>query len=372
MRALVYRGPHDIGVEERPDPEPGPGEVLLRITATGICGSDLHGYTGENKRRHPGQVMGHETVGRIVAVGPDVAGDGLEPGRVATVNPVIGCGECAQCAAGREQLCPRRKVIGVDRDIPSAFAELMLAPARNVVVLPPDVPEEFGALVEPLSVGFHAARSGGVGPDDAVLVIGGGPIGQACALAARRLGVQRVVVSEPHRGRRGLVEKLGFATIDPMTGDLPEQVQAALGGPATAVLDAVGTSRTVGDALRSSALGARIVLVGMGERELTLAAFDVSTFERSIVGTFTYPSAEFRETAAWVASRPEGLEHLVDGRVDLDDAPAAFARLASGESDASKIMVFPHGQGAGMSELASESSAQRVREAPTERSEGVR
>jgi threonine dehydrogenase-like Zn-dependent dehydrogenase len=102
MRALVYHGPNDIGVEERPDPQPGAGEVLLRITATGICGSDLHGYTGENKRRHPGQVMGHETVGRIVAVGADAAGDGREPGRVATVNPVIGCGECAQCAAGSE------------------------------------------------------------------------------------------------------------------------------------------------------------------------------------------------------------------------------------------------------------------------------
>jgi threonine dehydrogenase-like Zn-dependent dehydrogenase len=341
VRALVYHGPNDIGVEERGDPEPGPGEVLLRITATGICGSDLHGYTGENKRRHPGQIMGHETVGRIVAVGPDVAG--LEPGRVATVNPVIGCGECAQCAAGTEQLCPRRKVIGVNREIASAFAELMLAPAGNVVVLPEDMPEEYGALVEPLSVGYHAATGGRVGPDDAVLVIGGGPIGQACALAARRLGAERVVVSEPSTGRRRLVEKLGFATIDPTTGDLPDQVQAALGRPATAVLDAVGTGRTVGDGLRASSLGARIMLVGMGARELTLAAFDVSTFERSIIGSFTYPSREFRETAAWVASRPEGLQHLVDDRVGLDDAPAAFARLASGELDASKILVFPHG-----------------------------
>jgi 2-desacetyl-2-hydroxyethyl bacteriochlorophyllide A dehydrogenase len=341
MRALVYHGPNDIGVEERPDPEPGPGEVLLRITATGICGSDLHGYTGENKRRHPGQIMGHETVGRIVAVGPDVPG--LEPGRVATVNPVIGCGACAQCAAGTEQLCPRRKVIGVDREIASAFAELMLAPARNVVVLPQDLPEEFGALVEPLAVGYHAARSGRVGPDDAVLVIGGGPIGQACALAARRLGAEKVVVSEPAKARRGLVERLGFATIDPAAGDLADRVREVLGGPATAVLDAVGTSRTVGDGLRASSLGARLVLVGMGSRELTLAAFDVSTFERSIIGTFTYPSQDFRETAEWVASRPAGLEHLVDDRVGLDDAPGAFARLASGDLDASKVMVFPQG-----------------------------
>jgi threonine dehydrogenase-like Zn-dependent dehydrogenase len=343
VRALVYHGPHDIGVEDRPDPEPAAHEVLLRITATGICGSDLHGYTGENNRRHPGQVMGHETVGRIVAVGSAVSDEGLTAGRVATVNPVIGCGECAQCAAGTEQLCPRRQVIGVDRAISSAFAELMLAPARNVVVLPDDLPEEYGALVEPLAVGYHAARNGRVGPGDAVLVIGGGPIGQSAALAARRLDAERVVVSEPSTGRRDLVEKLGFAAIDPTAGDLPEQVSTALGRPATAVLDAVGISRTVGDGLRSSALGARLVLVGMGSRELNLAAFDVSTFERSIIGSFTYPSADFRETAEWVASRPDGLQHLVDDRVGLDGAPDAFARLASGDLDASKIMVFPNG-----------------------------
>jgi threonine dehydrogenase-like Zn-dependent dehydrogenase len=343
MRALVYHGPHEIGVEDRPDPAPGPDDVLLRITATGICGSDLHGYTGENKRRHPGQVMGHETVGRIVAVGSAGAGQGLEPGRLATVNPVIGCGRCAHCAARTEQLCPRRKVIGVDKEISSAFAELMLAPARNVVVLPDDLPEEYGALIEPLAVGYHAARNGSVGPGDAVLVIGGGPIGQAAALAARRLDAESVVVSEPGRARRELVQKLGFATVDPMDGDLAEQVGAVLGRPPSAVLDAVGTGRTVGDGLRSSALGARLVLVGMGEREFPLAAFDVSTFERSIIGSFTYPSEEFRETAEWVASRPDGLAHLVDDRVGLDGAPDAFARLAAGDLDASKIMVFPQG-----------------------------
>jgi threonine dehydrogenase-like Zn-dependent dehydrogenase len=149
------------------------------------------------------------------------------------------------------------------------------------------------------------------------------------------------VVSEPGTARRELVEKLGFATIDPMSGDLAQQVAAALGGPASAVLDAVGTARTVGDGLRSSALGARLVLVGMGAPELNLAAFDVSTFERSIVGSFTYRSDEFRETAEWVASRPDGLQYLIDDRVGLDGAPGAFARLASGDLDVSKIMVFP-------------------------------
>jgi threonine dehydrogenase-like Zn-dependent dehydrogenase len=319
VRALVFHGPHDLRVEQVPDPVPAAGEVLIRIAATGICGSDLHGYTGENGRRHPGQVMGHETVGRI---------DGS--GTLVTVNPVIGCGACARCAAGTEQLCARRRIIGVDPTYRSAFAELMAVPAGNVVVLPGEFPIEYGALVEPLSVGYHAAMRGGVGPGDRVLVIGGGPIGQACALAARRLGAGAVLVSEPHPGRRALVSRLGFDAVHPSDVD----------GAATAVLDAVGSSASLAAALEASTLGARIVLVGMNAPELTLAAYAVSTYERTLVGSFCYRSAEFRDTAAWVATRPPGLEHLVEGRVGLGGGPDVFAALAAGSLDASKVLVY--------------------------------
>ena len=341
MRALVFRGPHDLSLQELPDPQAGPGEVLLRVSATGICGSDLHGYTGENGRRHPGQIMGHETVGRVAAVGPDVpAALGLRAGQTVTVNPVIGCGDCAACAAGDEQLCGRRRVIGVDPALRSAFAELMTVPAGNVVVLPDDLPEEYGALVEPLAVGYHAAVRGGVTAGMSVLVIGGGPIGQACALAARRLGATRIAVSEPTAARRELLARLGLATVDPAAGAVPETVRGLLGGPAGVVLDAVGSAASLGDALTASGNGARIVLVGMNSPRVDLAAYEISTHERSIAGSFCYPSAEFRATAEWVATGPPGLAHLVEDRVPLAGGPGAFARLASGELDASKVLVL--------------------------------
>jgi threonine dehydrogenase-like Zn-dependent dehydrogenase len=286
--------------------------------------------------------MGHETVGRIAALGDGVrAGPELAPGRTATVNPVIGCGSCAACRAGDEQLCARRRVIGVDPARSAAFAELMLAPAANVVVLPDELPEEHGALIEPLAVGYHAATRGQVGQGDGVLVLGGGPIGQACALAARRLEAGAVLVSEPTPSRRALLARLGFGTVDPRAGILAEQVAAVLGGPASVVLDAVGSSTTIGDALSASAFGGQIVLVGMNSPELTLGAYQVSTFERSIVGSFAYRSGEFLRTADWVASGPPGLEHLIEGRVGLDGAPDAFRRLAAGELDASKVLVHP-------------------------------
>lgn len=341
MKALVLHGDYDIVVEERPEPQAGPGQVIIDVIATGICGSDFHGYSGENGRRHPGQIMGHETVGRIGHVGPDVTD--LQAGQLVTVNPVMACGDCPACRARREQWCDRKVVLGVAPEVPAAFADRMVVPAANVVALPESMPEELGALVEPMAVGYHAARRGQAGPDDRVLVIGGGPIGQACLLAARRLGVESIACSDISASRRELCARLGAQVIDPTAADLGAAVAETLGGAPTLVLDAVGVSRTVADALAVSALGARIVLVGMGSPTLELAAYAVSTGERSLIGTFTYSAAEFADTAAWVGSVPDGIEALIDGRVGWDGAPQSFDDLARGRSTASKILVFPKG-----------------------------
>lgn len=338
MKSLVFNGPWSLTVEERPAPAMSEREALLRIVATGICGSDLHGFTGENGRRHPGQVMGHETVATVV---DDPSGT-YSSGDLVTVNPVIGCGHCADCQQGEPQRCPQRRVIGVTRELSSAFAELMVAPLTNLVALPDGVPPEIGGLVEPLSVGFHAAGRGAVTERDAVLVIGGGPIGQAAALAARRLGSPAVVVSEPDAYRRRLCERLGFTTLDPADDPsaLSERVSELLGAKPGVVLDAVGLSATLRTACEVSALGARIVLVGMNSREIQLPAYPVSTDERSIIGSFCYNASEFAETAEWTAANASELVDLIDRRVPLADAPETFARLSRGELQASKVMVY--------------------------------
>lgn len=342
MRALVYQGPWQIAVEDRPDPVPAEGEVVLRVLATGICGSDLHGFTGENGRRHPDQVMGHEFVGTVVAAGPGVTG--VEAGRLATVNPVIACRDCPACRSGSEDNCADRRVIGVDPTISAAFAELISVPAGNVVLLPDDLPAEYGALVEPLAVGFHAARRGGVTAEDRVLIVGGGPIGQACYLAARRQGARHLVVTELDRHRSELLTDIGADVIDPTgTPDLTAAVAERLGGPADVVIDAVGMDATLAQALEASAPGGRIVLVGMQSPRLTVDAYAISTKQRSIIGAFTYSDAEFRETAEWIATRPPELARLIEGRVSLADAPQAFADLAERKNPASKVLVLPAG-----------------------------
>jgi threonine dehydrogenase-like Zn-dependent dehydrogenase len=342
MRALVLEDFGKLVVADRPDPVPGEHDALLEVVATGICGSDLHGYTGENGRRRPGQIMGHETVGRLVALGSEVDGvDPLPMGTAVTINPVIGCGVCDRCRAGRPHMCPDRTVIGVAPERPAAFAELLAVPAANLVPLPPELPVELGALVEPLAVGYHAVRRAPVRPGDTVLVIGGGPIGQACLLAARREGASGIAVSEPAAHRRDLVATLGATALDPAAGDLPGAVAARLGGPPDVVIDAVGSDQSLRGALACASVETPVVLVGMASPALTLPAYEISTCERSLIGSFCYTPAEFSDTARWAAGVASELARLVDGRVDLDGAPAAFERLASGGWPASKVLVCP-------------------------------
>lgn len=337
VKVLVYHGPNRLTVEDRPDPSAGPGEVLVDVIATGICGSDLHGYTGENGRRVPGQVMGHETVGRIAAIGAGSTA-GLRIGDLVTIDPVLGCGTCASCLDPGDTLCPNRRVIGVDPLIVAAFAEQIAVPSGNVVVLPADMPVDLGALVEPLAVGYRAASRGGVGPNSAVLVIGGGPIGQAAALAARRLGGD-VVVSEISEARAALVMRLGFPVVNPAEQDLATAVESTLRRRPDVVIDAVALSVTLSQALEVSSIGATIVIVGMGSPRVDLDAYRISTEERTVVGSFCYTAAQFRSTAEWVAANSAALEPLIDGSVSLIGAPRAFADLADGTSDASKILV---------------------------------
>lgn len=340
MRALVYGGPGQIEVLERPDPRPGHGEVLLEVRATGICGSDLHGYTGENGRRFPGQVMGHETVGVVREAAPDAE---VSVGDLVTVNPVLSCGQCPGCRAGADHRCGERRVIGVDPTISGAFAELMAVPAGNVHRLG-DVRAEHGALVEPLAVGHHAVRTGACTPKDRVLVVGGGPIGQAVALAVRRHGVETLVVSEPSPARRRLLADIGVPTVDPGGAGGLEAVPDLVGGTPTLVVDAVGTSTTTSAALEICVEGGRVVLVGMHSPQVTLPAYALTTAERSLLGSYCYSRTHFSEVVAWVrGADPTVLDRLVEGRVGLDDAPAAFERLASGTDASSKVLVLMAG-----------------------------
>jgi threonine dehydrogenase-like Zn-dependent dehydrogenase len=338
MLALGFNGPWDLSVAERPEPTVHPTDALIQVIATGICGSDVHGYSGDTGRRFDGQVMGHETVGRVLETGTEVSG--LEIGALVTVNPLIPCGRCASCLAGEGQVCVDQKVIGVEPNLDGAFAERFVAPAKNAIPISEDIPVLHGALIEPLAVGYHAACRGAVAAGHRLLVIGGGPIGQAVAIGARRLGVTEILMSEPSRPRRELLERLGFATTTPE--DLAASVPRTLGGAATAVVDAVGVDASMAAALENSTTRARIVLVGMGAKTMTLAPYGISVGERELVGSYCYSEAHFRSTADWVSEGHPELDLLIDRELPLEGGPEAFRSLADGSVLANKIVLVPN------------------------------
>lgn len=336
MRELVLTEIGRLDVREAPTPTPGPEEVLIRVTATGICGSDVHGYTGENGRRFPGQVMGHESSGTIAAIGDGV--DGLAIGTAVTFNPVVVPAEDAAAYAGREQHHPGKHVIGVAAAIPAAFADYVVVPQRNVVPLPDSLPIELGALIEPLAVAVHAVRRLPKESLGRVLVIGGGPIGQSVVIALRNAGAGEVIVSEMDAARRELVQRLGAETIDPADGAVADQLRDR-GGLADAALDAVGITPTLRDALTSTVLGAPICLVGMGAPQVSLDAFLISTEERALIGSFTYGSDDFIDATAIIGAEPDTYRALISREIDVADADSAFSALAAGDGTPGKVLV---------------------------------
>lgn len=338
MRALVLEDFGAMAVQERPVPVPGHGEALIRVLYTGICGSDLHGYTGENGRRFPGQIMGHESVGTVSAYGPDTLGELPELGATVTFNPTVACGVCSSCAAGQAHICPERRVIGVEPERDAAFADFIVVPVANLVELPAGVPARLGALAEPLAVGYHAAVRSQMSAGDIVTVIGAGPIGQAVVLAALRLGAVAVVVSEPDAGRGALATKLGAHVVSPE--NLVAAVDQLTGGLGSAVtIDAVGSSVTISTALTVTRRGGNCVLVGMHAPEPTIPAFRISTDERRLIGAFCYRHDEFADTVRWIAANHAVVETLITRSVPVEEAPEAFRSLADGDADASKILV---------------------------------
>ena len=339
MRALVLRDFGDMVLTEVPIPVPRHGEVRVRVVATGICGSDLHGYTGENGRRSPGQVMGHETYGVVDEVGDPATAARLPVGTSVAMNPVVACGVCASCTQGWQQHCAVKQVIGVHKELPGSFAEYVVMPASNAVRIADGLPEGYGSLIEPLAVGHHAVARAALSPADRLLVMGGGPIGQAVILSARRAAVNEIVVSEPDPARRDLCRRLGGVPVNPSDGDLTGQVDEIFGS-ATAVVDAVGITATMRDALAATCLNARIVLVGMGSITLNVGAFDISVGERSVIGSFTYTAAEFAQVANWVSGQPAGLGYLLDSPASLNAGPDIFRAMADGEVPPGKVPLF--------------------------------
>ena len=342
MRGIVWHGPEEMTVEEVAAPAVGPGMVVVRPEATGICGSEIEGYLGKMGNRTPPLVMGHEFAGTVTEVG-EGADRGLF-GRTVAVNPLSSDGTCGLCRAGLTNLCPNRRLVGIHS--PGGFAEYTLAPAANVYPLPEGVDARTGALAEPLANGVHAARLGTAGghPVERAVVIGAGTIGLMCLQAAVLDGVPEVHAVEPQEGRRGQALALG-ATGAHASG---EEAGRALDGStdglgADLVIDAVGaevTRRAAIDLLRP---GGRAVFIGLHDDDSTLGFHGVVRGQIDLQGSYAYTAEDFEQALSWLVEGRAGIGELPPV-LALEEGPGVFADLVRGPS--AQIKVFLSGSGA--------------------------
>ncbi len=186
MKALVYTAPERMEIQQIPDPEPREGEVLLQVSAAGVCGSDLHGFLGHSPRRKPGLVMGHEAVATILDVHRSVSG--WRRGQRVSFNPLMSCGSCRACQEGRQNLCPTWTLFGMDR-LHGAYAERVAVPVGQLLALSEGLSEQEGVLAEPMAVVIHAFRTGLTETPRAMAIVGGGAIGALSLVLAKLRGI---------------------------------------------------------------------------------------------------------------------------------------------------------------------------------------
>ena len=332
----------------RPRPPLGKAEVLVRVVTCGICGTDLHEYVAGpivtpvdphplTGARNP-QILGHEFAGDVVAVGPGVTRV-TEGDRVA-IMPLAYCGHCPYCRRGLQHLCATMACVGLSHAW-GGMAELATVAEYQVVRLPDDVSYRQGALIEPTAVAAYGVERAGVSPGDRVLVTGAGPIGALAALCARAAGASTVYVSEPNPARRARAEALGVATVlDPTSVDVPELLREQSDGLGVDVAIECsghpnGFAAAVGSLRRRGTLAQTGLFVGEASVEPMLWALN----DLTIVGTWCYWVYDFDRIAAQIAAGALPVERVITNNVTLDEAPDAFARLASGTADEIKVLV---------------------------------
>jgi L-iditol 2-dehydrogenase len=342
MKALLLSKYRQLEVTELPMPTVGTGEVLVRVGACGICGSDVHGYDGSSGRRIPPIVMGHEAAGRIAAMGTGVTGL-LEGDRV-TFDSTIYCGACRYCKRGEVNLCDHRQVLGVscgDYSRAGAFAEFVAVPARVVYKLPESISFSEAAMLEAVAVAIHAVSRAEIGAETTALVVGAGTIGVLILQALRAAGCRRVYVSDVDGTRLKLAKELGATEVLLADKDVTSEILQRTGGVGVDLaIEAVGRNETVNAAIASVRKGGTVVLVGNISPEATLPLQKVVTRQIRLQGSCA-SSGEYPEAIALMASGAIRVKPLITAIAPLAEGPQWFERLYAREPNLLKVVLTP-------------------------------
>lgn len=331
MKALVYTGPNTVVYRDEPDPVVEAGEVLVRVEAVGICGSDMHAFHGHDTRRPPPLILGHEAAGTIAA--------GARQGQRVTINPLVVDPACSYAREGRWHLSPTRQILSMPPR-PGAFAQYVRVPQTNVVPIPDHLTFADAALAEPIAVSWHAVRLGMEKlhlPLAAarVAVLGGGAIGLTSALVARHFGARDVAIAETNPLRRATLKAIGGLEVH-----APDDSAAPAENSIDLVIDAVGAARTRAAASHMVRPGGVIVHLGLLPGMDGLDIRKVTLQEITVTGSYCYTPTDFSQTVAALAGGGFGPLGWYETRA-LAEGAAAFAAIDNGATAAAKIVLQP-------------------------------
>jgi len=349
MRAAVFHAAHDVRVEEVAAPtSPGPGQVLVRPSWCGICGTDLHEYamgpivTPAQPHRLNGstlpQILGHEFSADVVEVGAGVTT--VAAGQRVTVMPLLFDGTCYHCVRGKNHLCRNMACIGLSSAW-GGLAELAVVPAEKLTVLPDEVSDLQGALVEPAAVAAYGVDIAAVRPGERVLITGAGPIGALAALYASALGA-RVVVSEVNATRAALVRRMDVGEVlDPTEVDVAAHLREATDGLGVdAVIECSGNERALQTALAAVRSSGRISQTGLHTRPAAIDPMQLSEHDITLTGTWCYPVYDFPRIVDLIARGRYRVQEVVTAEVAMADiVEKGFETLLSPTGDQVKVLV---------------------------------
>ncbi len=338
MRCGYCEAPHQIVLREQPKPEPGPGEVVLRVRNCGVCGSDLHFYTGHFPP--PPVCPGHEISGEVAAVGKGVAA--WKEGDAVVVEPLLVCRECGFCRTGNYQLCPQLRLLGTMAD--GGFADFLCVPAYTLYAVPRGLDFAVAALAEPLAVTIHGLRLARLRAGDRVLVLGAGTIGLLSVAAAAAGGAGEVWVTARYPHQAEMAKRLGASRVFLGRDGELELDAAAQELPPDIVVETVGgTADTLSLAVQSVRRGGVVVVLGVFSQQPALNPILLIVKEVRIIGSMTYgrtmARADFEIALGLLARQPEQFRSLITHRFELAELARAFATAADKRSGAIKVSV---------------------------------
>jgi L-iditol 2-dehydrogenase len=343
MKALMWIGPSAMVIQDVPEPALLPNGVVIAVRAGGVCGSELSGYLGHNSLRVPPLIMGHEAAGVVLDAAPDAQfadGSPAVAGARVTFNPLITCGSCEYCSAKRENLCPRRRLIGAH--VPGAFAERVGVPAHLCYPIPDGLSFTAASLAEPLACAIRAVETAALQAGQSLAIFGAGPIGLLCLRAAIESGVSDVLITDIDDNRLALAREWGAAhALNARSHDVAAIAKSLATHGAHAAIDAVGSDQTRAQAVASVRPGGRVVLIGLHSEASPLSANYAIRQEITVAGSFGYVAQNFVAAInllvrnkivvsdAWVTERP-----LAVGKESFDE-------LVTGKSLYAKVVLIP-------------------------------